>query len=85
MLSLLRCLFQDNESVLIDTYPTYIHTPTEERPVYYRAQCSVTVPIADLGEGTHSFVGYIYPDVTDGKSLVDAIISNTTVTFSRSL
>ena len=71
--------------VPIATTPTYSHTPTGETPVYYRSECSVSVPVEDLGEGTHSFQGYIYPDVTGGKTLVGPMTPSKTVTVGRSM
>ena len=63
---------------------SYSHRPTGESPVYYRSSCSVSVSVEDLGEGTHSFQGYIYPGVTGGKSLVMPIKPEKTVTVGRS-
>ena len=62
---------------------SYSHKPTGESPVYYRSECSVSVPVEDLGEGTHSFQGYIYPNVTGGKSLVVPIKPEKTVIVGR--
>ena len=67
----------------ITTIPTYNHKQTGESPVYYRSECSVSVPVEDLGEGTHSFQGYIYPDVSGGKSLVGPIKPEKTVIVGR--
>ena len=50
-------------------------------PVYYSSSCSVSVSVSELGEGTHSFQGYIYPDVTGGGTLVNAIEPSKTVTL----
>ena len=48
---------------------------------YSQNECSVTVPVKELGEGTHSFRGYIYHDVTDVGNLVAGIIPELTVTL----
>ncbi|GFO46649.1 hypothetical protein PoB_007315400 [Plakobranchus ocellatus] len=81
-----RCSFRRRENggphVKIAITPTYIHTQTVGKPVYYRSECSVDVPVAELGEGTHSFRAFIYPDVTDGKDLVAATTVSTTVTLT---
>ena len=69
----------------VKTTPTYSHTPTGESPVYYRSECSVRVTLAELGEGTHTFQGYIYPDVTGGKTLVNATTIARDITIGRSL
>ncbi|GFS19311.1 vascular cell adhesion molecule [Elysia marginata] len=62
--------------------PLYIHTETGATPVYYRSLCSVNVPVKELGEGTHSWVGFIYPDVTGGQSLVNGKTPNKTITLT---
>ncbi|GFR96537.1 hypothetical protein ElyMa_002723300 [Elysia marginata] len=67
---------------MITKTPYYRHTETDESPVYYRSQCSVSVSVEELGEGTHSFQGYIYPDVTGGENLGNATLPNTTVELS---
>ena len=59
-------------------------TQTGATPVYHRSQCLVTVPVKELGEGTHSFTGYIYPDMTGGSSKVTATLADKTVTLSKS-
>ncbi|GFR96541.1 collagen alpha-5(VI) chain [Elysia marginata] len=81
-----KCSFyqqkNDGTPVRINKTPNYSHTETDESPVYYRSQCSVSVSVEELGEGTHSFQGYIYPDVTGGESLVNVTAPNATVTLS---
>ena len=72
-------LFQKCSPVRITESPDYIHTETGGTSVYYRSQCWVSVPVSKLGEGTHRFQAYIYPDVTDGESLVEAVTLNATV------
>ena len=72
-------LFQNGTPEMISTIPEYDQTETGDSLVYYSSRCSVSVAVEDLGEGTHSFQGYIYPDVTGGEDLVDAITPNTTV------
>ena len=64
--------------------PVYSHTETGETPVYYRSQCSVSVSVQELGEGTHSFTGYIYPDVTGGSTKVTGTQADKTVTLGKS-
>ncbi|RUS89867.1 hypothetical protein EGW08_002397 [Elysia chlorotica] len=80
-----RCSFYDvnngSAPVKIQERADYIHTETEERPVYYWSQCSVTVPVESLGEGEHQFQVYLYPDVTGGETLVDALVPNVTVSL----
>ena len=66
------------------TNPVYSHTETGETPVYYRSQCSVSVSVQELGEGTHSFTGYIYPGVTGGSTKVTGTGADKTVTLSKS-
>ncbi|KAK3703499.1 hypothetical protein RRG08_002117 [Elysia crispata] len=58
--------------VPLTAQPSYSHAATGESPVHYSSGCSVIVPVGDLGEGTLRFRGFIYPDVTGGKSLVNA-------------
>ncbi|GFO46662.1 hypothetical protein PoB_007316700 [Plakobranchus ocellatus] len=70
-------------SVTINKTPTYNHTEITGKTVYYRSECSVDVPIAELGEGTHSFKAFIYPDVTDGIDIVTATTASTTVTLNN--
>ncbi|KAK3771760.1 hypothetical protein RRG08_057102 [Elysia crispata] len=74
---------RDN-SMEIPRNPVYIHTPTGETPFYYRSQCSVTVSVQELGEGTHSFTGYIYPGVTGDPAKVTGTRADKTVTLSFS-
>ncbi|GFR94443.1 vascular cell adhesion protein 1, partial [Elysia marginata] len=72
-------------SVKVNNGPVYTHTPipaTATTPVYYRSQCSVNVSVQELGEGTHSFLGYIYPGVTRGKNLVNGSPADKDVTLS---
>ncbi|GFO36320.1 cell adhesion molecule, partial [Plakobranchus ocellatus] len=68
--------------VTINKTPTYKPTPITGTPVYYRSECSVDVPVAELGEGTHGFRASIYPDVTDGIKLVNETTAFTTVTLT---
>ncbi|GFN84766.1 cell adhesion molecule [Plakobranchus ocellatus] len=68
--------------VTINKTPTYNHTELTGTPTYYRSECSVDVPVAELGEGTHSFRAFIYPTVTDGINLVAATTASTTVTLT---
>ncbi|GFS05748.1 neural cell adhesion molecule 1 [Elysia marginata] len=71
--------------VEITETPVYSHTPipaTATTPVYYSSQCSVRVSVEELGEGTHSFVGYIYPDVTGGKNMMNGSPADKDVTLS---
>ena len=75
---------QGGNSVEITTNPVYSHTETGETPVYHRSQCSVTVPVQELGEGTHSFTGYIYPGVTGDPAKVTGTRADKTVTLSKS-
>ena len=82
---MLHFFFQEGSPVGITESPDYTHTETGGTPVYYRSQCSVSVPVSDLGEGTHRFQAYIYPDVTDGQSLVEAVTLNATVNLSEFL
>ncbi|GFR98882.1 hemicentin-2 [Elysia marginata] len=42
----------------------YSHTETGESPVYYRSQCSVSLSVEELGEGTSNFRVWISPNVT---------------------
>ncbi|GFO27298.1 kin of irre protein [Plakobranchus ocellatus] len=80
-----KCSFERRTNggtpVTINKTPTYNHTELTGKPVYYRSECSVDVPVAELGEGTHSFRAFIYPDVTDGIDLVTATTASTTVTL----
>ena len=54
-------------------------------PVYYSSSCSVSVSVSELGEGTHSFLGFIYPGVTGGETLVNVIEPSKTVTLGESV
>ncbi|GFR57917.1 hypothetical protein ElyMa_001756100 [Elysia marginata] len=72
-------------SVKVNNDPVYSHTEipaTATTPVYYSSQCSVRVSVEELGEGTHSFLGYIYPDVTGGQNMVNGSPADKTVTLS---
>ncbi|GFO27296.1 hypothetical protein PoB_005380100 [Plakobranchus ocellatus] len=73
---------QGGTFLTINKSPTYSHTPTTGTPAYYNSECSVDVSVAELGEGTHSFSAFIYPDVTDGIILVDETAASTTVTLT---
>ena len=75
--------FQGGNSMEIPTSPVYSHTETGETPVYYRSQCSVSVSVQELREGTHSFTGYIYPDVTGRSTKVTGIWADKTVILSK--
>ncbi|KAK3791951.1 hypothetical protein RRG08_023273 [Elysia crispata] len=82
-----RCRFyreKDGGNLVEITNPIYSHTETVETPVYYRSQCSVSVSVQELGEGTHSFIGYIYPGVTGGSTKVIGTLADKTVTLSFS-
>ena len=74
---------QNGSRFSIVSAPIYEHHETGDAPVYYRSKCSVSVPVTDLGEGTHSFQAYIYPNVTGGEHLVRAITPDTIVNLSR--
>ncbi|GFR72746.1 cell adhesion molecule 3 [Elysia marginata] len=73
MMMMMIIMAMGNNRKRFTTSPVYTHTETGETPVYYRSQCSLSVPVGDLGEGTHSFQGYIYPDVSDGEKLVPGL------------
>ena len=45
----------------------------------------MSVSVSELGEGTHSFQGYIYPDVTEGENLVNGSESSKSVTLCESV
>ncbi|GFO46665.1 neural cell adhesion molecule 1 [Plakobranchus ocellatus] len=81
-----RCKFERRTNggtfITINKSPTYNPTALTGTPVYYRSECSVDVPVAELGEGTHTFRAFIYPDVTDGIDLVTATIASTNVTLT---
>ncbi|KAK3787216.1 hypothetical protein RRG08_059034 [Elysia crispata] len=47
--------------------------------VYYRSQREFSVPVKQLGEGTHRFQAYIYPNVTGWESRVSSIPLDKTV------
>ena len=83
-LTVVYLYYQVGNSMKIPTNPVYSHTPTGDTPVYYRSQCSVSVPVQELGEGTHSFTGYIYPGVTGRSSGVNGIPADKTVNLSKS-
>ena len=70
--------------VPLTAQPSYSHAATGESPVHYSSGCSVIVPVGDLGEGTLRFRGFIYPDVTGGKSLVNATGIAESLTLGRS-
>ncbi|GFR72735.1 hypothetical protein ElyMa_002120500 [Elysia marginata] len=59
--------------VQLNGHVSYNHTETGETPVYYRSQCSVSVPVRELRDRTHSLQAYIYPGVEGGEYLVKAI------------
>ncbi|GFS13286.1 hypothetical protein ElyMa_001393000, partial [Elysia marginata] len=72
-------------SVKVNNDPVCSHTAipaTATTPVYYSSQCSVIVPVEELGEGTHSFLGYIYPDVIGGEYMVYGSTTDKTVTLN---
>ncbi|GFN98436.1 neural cell adhesion molecule 1 [Plakobranchus ocellatus] len=81
-----KCSFErrtsGGASITINKTPTYNHTELAGTPVYYRSECSVDLPVAELGEGIHTFRAFIYPDVTDGINLVTATTASTTVTLT---
>ncbi|GFO46653.1 hypothetical protein PoB_007315800 [Plakobranchus ocellatus] len=68
--------------ITINKTPTYRHTKITGTPVYYRSECSVDVPVAELGEGTHSFSAFMYPDVRNGIDLVDETAAFKAVTLT---
>ena len=78
-------LSQAGAQVSINRSPVYNHPQTGVSPVYYSSRCSVSVSVSELGEGTHSFQGYIYPDVSGGQNLVNAIEPTKTVSLCESL
>ncbi|GFR77524.1 hypothetical protein ElyMa_005827100 [Elysia marginata] len=76
---------QESKSFKFINDLVYSHTTipaTVTTPVYYRSQCSTNMSVEELGEGTHSFLGYIYPDVTHGELLAKRITPDKTVTLS---
>ncbi|GFO27332.1 neural cell adhesion molecule 1 [Plakobranchus ocellatus] len=81
-----KCSFEQRTNgvtfVAINKTPTYNHTKHTGKTVYYRSECSVDVSVAELGEGTHSFRVFIYPDVTNGRNLVTATTASTTVSLT---
>ncbi|GFO28848.1 hypothetical protein PoB_005535300 [Plakobranchus ocellatus] len=81
-----KCSFKRRKNggkfITINKSPTYNHTQTTGSLVYYWSECSVDVPVEELGEGTHSFSTFIYPDVTDGIDLVDETAASNTVTLT---
>ena len=78
-------LSQAGAQVSINQSPDYNHPQTGGSPVYYSSRCSVSVSVSELGEGTHSFMGKIYPGVRGGQNLVNAIEPTKTVSLCESL
>ena len=78
-------LSQAGAQVSINQSPDYNHPQTGGSPVYYSSRCSVSVSVSELGEGTHSFQGKIYPGVKGGQNLVNAIEPTKTVSLCESL
>ncbi|GFR99198.1 hypothetical protein ElyMa_001038100 [Elysia marginata] len=72
-----RCIFYSRKnggrSVKIAKVPEYNHTMMTlvRSTVYYRSQCSVNVTVEKLGEGMHTFQGYMFPART-GKKYLEA-------------
>ena len=58
------------------------HTPIGTDPVYYKSSCSVRIPAEEFGEGRHTFKGYMYPDIPDGKRLSDSLALEQTFEIS---
>ncbi|GFS17532.1 transposon Ty3-I Gag-Pol polyprotein [Elysia marginata] len=77
--------------------PLYIHTETGATPVYYRSQCSVNVPVEELGEGTHRnrrYSGLLQISVLSqcacrgaggGNTQKQALLRSTTVLSAQSM
>ncbi|KAK3709425.1 hypothetical protein RRG08_067213 [Elysia crispata] len=84
-LQALKTRDHEDNPVKIPTNPVYSHTATGGTPVYYRSQCSVSLSVQQLGEGTHRFLGYIYPDVTGGSAKVTGKRADKTVTLRRNI
>ena len=82
-LTVVYLYFQGGNPVEI-TNPVYSHTETGDTPVYYMSQCSVSVSVQELGKGTHSFTGYIYPGVRGDPAKVTGTRADKTVTLSKS-
>ena len=78
-------IFQGGDRVSITQSPDYDYYSVRVSPVYWGSSCSVSVSVSELGEGTHSFQGYIYPNVTGGENLVDSIEPSKTVTLCELL
>ena len=83
-LTIVHLYSQEGNAMEITTNSVYSHPPTCETPVYYRSQCSISVSVQKLGEGTHSFTGYIYPGVTGDLSKVIGTPVDKTVTLNNS-
>lgn len=69
--------------VFLAARPGYTHTPDNVTSVnYFRSECYVSVSVQNLGEGSHSFLAYIYPDVYDGMGVATRVMAQTSVTLS---
>ena len=74
------CLPSKRKNLVRDvTDVMYNHTETGEALVYYRSQREFSLPVKQLGEGTHRFQAYIYPNVTGWESRVSSIPLDKTV------
>ncbi|KAK3780684.1 hypothetical protein RRG08_015474 [Elysia crispata] len=82
-----KCSFErrtdGGEPVIITTSYDTKHIPTSEEPVYFKSRCSVTVSAEQLGEGRHTFNGYMYPDIPDGKTLANYLVIEESVNIKR--
>ncbi|KAK3759163.1 hypothetical protein RRG08_036954 [Elysia crispata] len=69
--------------VAIKARPSYTHKLIQSSSgSSYRTECSVREEVSDLGEGTHTFHVFVYPNVTGGESLVNATMLDKNVTLS---
>ncbi|RUS89873.1 hypothetical protein EGW08_002403 [Elysia chlorotica] len=77
-----ECIFyritNDRSRVPIEAPIEYIHVQSPQRDVY-KTECKVSLPISELGFGIHSFQAHVYPNVTDGQSLVDVMATTNKV------
>ena len=51
----------------------------------YKTGCVTSELVADLGEGDHTFEVFVYPNVTDGKTLVNATAPLAIISLCKSL
>ena len=70
--------YQSGQFVPITAQPSYSHSSAGG------SQCSVSVAVDELGMGIHSFQGYIYPNVVDGKNLVNVTVAAETFDLGKS-